>query len=95
MFGTGFRGALADDAAFVAEQLAAWDGPTVAVDIPSGVDGLTRRWSSGPAVRATRTVTFAGAQSRGWCSSPGVRTPGRSWSPTSGSTSGPGRTPDW
>jgi len=58
MFGTGFRGALAGDAAFVAEQLAAWDGPTVAVDIPSGVDGL-RGLALGPSVRATRTVTFA------------------------------------
>jgi ADP-dependent NAD(P)H-hydrate dehydratase / NAD(P)H-hydrate epimerase len=58
MFGTGFRGALAGDAAFVAEQLAAWDGPTVAVDIPSGVDGL-RGLALGPIVRATRTVTFA------------------------------------
>jgi NAD(P)H-hydrate epimerase len=58
MYGTGFRGALEGNAAFVVEQLAAWDGPTVAVDIPSGVDGL-RGLALGPAVRATRTVTFA------------------------------------
>ena len=73
MFGTGFRGALADDAAFVAGQLAAWDGPTVAVDIPSGVDGL-RGLVLGPTVRATRTVTFAARK-------PGVVfEPGRSYS---------------
>jgi ADP-dependent NAD(P)H-hydrate dehydratase / NAD(P)H-hydrate epimerase len=58
MYGTGFRGALEGDAAFVAEALAAWGGPTVAVDIPSGVDGL-RGSAFGAAVRATRTVTFA------------------------------------
>ena len=73
MFGTGFRGALADDAAFVARELAAWDGPTVAVDIPSGVDGL-RGLVLGPTVRATRTVTFAARK-------PGVVfEPGRSYS---------------
>ena len=91
MFGTGFRGALEGDAALVAEQLAAWDGPTVAVDIPSGVDGLrglvarahrARRPARSPSPRASPV----------WCSSPGARTPARSWSPTSGSTSGPGRT---
>src|SRR4051794_23392044 len=72
MYGTGFRGALAGDAAFVAEQLAEWDGPTVSVDIPSGVDGL-RGLTFGPAVRATRTVTFAARK-------PGlVFEPGRSY----------------
>ncbi len=35
-----------------------WRGLTVAVDIPSGIDGLTGL-ASGPAVRADRTVTFA------------------------------------
>ena len=58
MFGTGFRGTLEGDAAWVVEQLAGFDGEVVAVDIPSGVDGLTGSvW--GPVVRATRTVTFA------------------------------------
>jgi NAD(P)H-hydrate epimerase len=58
MYGTGFRGALEGDAAWVVEQLAARSGEVVAVDIPSGVDGLTgSAW--GPVVRATRTVTFA------------------------------------
>jgi NAD(P)H-hydrate epimerase len=58
MFGTGFRGALEGDAAWVVEQLDTTSVPVVAVDIPSGVDGLTGS-ARGPAVRATRTVTFA------------------------------------
>ena len=58
MYGTGFRGTLDGDAAWVAERLRAWGGPTIAVDIPSGVDGL-RGLTFGPVVHATRTVTFA------------------------------------
>jgi NAD(P)H-hydrate epimerase len=58
MYGTGFRGTLEGDAAWIAERLRAWGGPTVAVDIPSGVDGL-RGATSGPVVDATVTVTFA------------------------------------
>ena len=58
MYGTGFRGELRDDAAFVAEQFDAFAGPAVAVDIPSGIDGLTGE-ARGVAVRATSTVTFA------------------------------------
>ena len=58
MYGTGLRDALRDDAAWVAEQLAGWSGVVVAVDIPSGVDGLTGA-VPGWAVRADRTVTFA------------------------------------
>ncbi len=58
MYGTGFRGALGGDAAWIAERLHTWGGPTVAVDIPSGVDGLCGL-TSGSAVRASRTVTFA------------------------------------
>ena len=58
MYGTGFRGTLEGDAAWLVEQLDDFDGEVVAVDIPSGVDGLTGTvW--GPVVRATRTVTFA------------------------------------
>jgi ADP-dependent NAD(P)H-hydrate dehydratase / NAD(P)H-hydrate epimerase len=56
MYGTGFTGRLegvaADVAAASAEQL------TVAVDIPSGVDGRTGA-ADGPAVQAAATVTFA------------------------------------
>jgi NAD(P)H-hydrate epimerase len=58
MYGTGFRGALDGDAAWVVEQVAAWSGAVVAVDVPSGVDGLTGA-VGGPVVAATRTVTFA------------------------------------
>jgi NAD(P)H-hydrate epimerase len=58
MYGTGFRGALEGDAAWVVEQLADWPGEIVAVDIPSGVDGSTGL-AFGPVVQATRTVTFA------------------------------------
>jgi NAD(P)H-hydrate epimerase len=58
MYGTGFRGTLDGDAAWIVEQLDGFDGEVIAVDIPSGVDGLTGTvW--GPVVRATRTVTFA------------------------------------
>src|SRR5262249_5941114 len=57
MFGTGFRGALEGDAAWLAEQ--ARHVPRVlAVDIPSGVDGSTGG-VHGTAVRADATVTFA------------------------------------
>ena len=58
MYGTGFRGSLEGDAAWVAEQLDAWNGEVVAVDIPSGIDGLTGL-AHGPVVRAARTVAFA------------------------------------
>ena len=58
MYGTGFRGALEGDAAWFADQLGTWGGPVIAVDIPSGVDGLTGA-VQGTAVRATTTVTFA------------------------------------
>jgi NAD(P)H-hydrate epimerase len=58
MYGTGFKGELRDDAAFVAEMFDAFAGPVVAVDIPSGIDGLTGE-ARGVAVRATSTVTFA------------------------------------
>lgn len=58
MFGTGMRGALRDDAVRVADELAAASCDTVAVDIPSGVDGLTGDYE-GTAVRADATVTFA------------------------------------
>ncbi|MEX0664036.1 MAG: NAD(P)H-hydrate dehydratase [Acidimicrobiia bacterium] len=56
MFGTGFRGALEGDAALVAQR--SRDVPTIAVDIPSGVDGMTGA-VEGDAVHAIATVTFA------------------------------------
>ena len=56
MYGTGFTGALDGAAGAVAARSA--DLPTVAVDIPSGVDGQTGA-TSGAAVDAVATVTFA------------------------------------
>src|SRR5215475_2728426 len=50
-YGTGFRGEYAPPDPGGA--------PVLAVDIPSGVDGLTGRAAEGGAVRADRTVTFA------------------------------------
>jgi hydroxyethylthiazole kinase-like uncharacterized protein yjeF len=57
MFGTGFRGALEGDPAWLAEE-ATRVRRVLAVDIPSGVDGLTGA-VLGAAVRAHATVTFA------------------------------------
>ncbi len=58
MFGTGFRGPLEGDAAFVAEAMSAAACPVLAVDIPSGVDGLTGA-VRGPALAAVTTVCLA------------------------------------
>jgi len=63
MFGTGFRGALEGAAIVVARASSAL--PTVAVDIPSGVDGATGA-IAGDAVRADRTVTFAATKPGLW-----------------------------
>ena len=57
MFGTGFRGALEGDAAWLADE-AAHAARVLAVDIPSGVDGLTGA-VHGPVVRAQATICFA------------------------------------
>ena len=67
MYGTGFSGTLDGIAAAVAERSAGI--LTVAVDIPSGVDGATGA-TEGPAVSATSTVTFA-ARKPGTCFEPG------------------------
>src|ERR1700674_3398021 len=56
MYGTGFAGTLDGTAAAVATRSA--DLATVAVDIPSGIDGHTGA-ESGMAVQADATVTFA------------------------------------
>jgi len=74
MFGTGFHGALDGDAAWIAEQTHRRSvGPhtfkVVAVDIPSGVHGLTGE-TLGTSVSADRTVTF-GALKPGLLSEPG------------------------
>ena len=71
MYGTGFRGALEGDALWAAETMRETGVPTIAVDIPSGVDGLTGA-VTGTAVMAERTVAFAALK-------PGlVQEPGRS-----------------
>jgi hydroxyethylthiazole kinase-like uncharacterized protein yjeF len=67
MYGTGFKGALEGDAAWVARAV---DGvPVFAIDIPSGVDGLTGAVPD-EAVRADKTVTF-GALKPGLLFEPG------------------------
>lgn len=69
MYGTGFRGALDGDALAVCEAFAGFAGPVVAIDVPSGVDGLTGA-AAGRAVRADWTVSFAAAKP-GLCFEPG------------------------
>ncbi len=60
MYGTGFQGRLDGDAAWFVEALVASAPPVVAVDIPSGVDGLTGAFDpDGGAVVADVTVAFA------------------------------------
>lgn len=58
MYGIGFRGVLEGEAAWVAQSFSESGLPVVAVDIPSGVDGLTGE-VRGAAVQATTTVCFA------------------------------------
>ena len=67
MYGTGLRSPLDGAAALVARR--SREIPTVAVDIPSGVDGATGA-VVGDAVQAVVTVTFA-ARKRGHCFEPG------------------------
>src|SRR5262249_42159704 len=75
MFGTGFKGALEGDAAWFAESADRSDrceAQTIAIDIPSGVNGLTGE-IEGEAVWAHETVCFAALK-------PGlVFQPGRSY----------------
>ena len=60
MYGTGFRGALQGDAEWVTWELRGGGVPVVAIDIPSGIDGLTGDFdAAGGAVQADHTVTFA------------------------------------
>jgi NAD(P)H-hydrate epimerase len=68
MFGTGFRGALEGTALALAEgvrEYGARGRPVIAVDIPSGVDGLTGE-TRGPAIAADHTVTFAAPKPGVW-----------------------------
>ena len=75
MFGTGFRGALDGDGARVARAFVEAARPTLAVDIPSGVDGATGD-VRGEAVQATSTLTFA-ARKPGLLFEPGRTRAGR------------------
>ena len=67
MYGTGFTGALDGVAAYVARRSIGIT--TVAIDVPSGVDGLTGL-APGDVVHAHSTVTFA-ARKPGVCFEPG------------------------
>jgi ADP-dependent NAD(P)H-hydrate dehydratase / NAD(P)H-hydrate epimerase len=61
VFGTGFRGVPEDEWGSAIEVLNGSVAPVVAVDIPSGVNGLTGA-VDGDAVRADITVTFGAAK---------------------------------
>jgi len=61
IFGTGFRGVPEDEWAAAIEGVNAGAAPVIAVDIPSGVDGLTGA-VDGDAVQADLTVTFGAAK---------------------------------
>lgn len=72
MYGTGFRGSLTGDARAVAEMFGGSGVRTLAVDIPSGVDGATGAVAD-IAVHATETVCLQALK-------PGLLfEPGRSW----------------
>jgi len=57
LFGAGLARPLDGTAATVVEAMNAMDAPVLAVDVPSGLDGITGL-ATGPVVRANRTVTF-------------------------------------
>ena len=63
LFGTGFRGVAEGDAANTIEAINRHPAPTVAVDIPSGVDGAMGA-ARGPVIKAHTTVAI-GAQKLG------------------------------
>lgn len=70
LLGTGFKGSLRDPMAEAVELVNASGLPVLAVDIPSGVDGLTGQ-VGGPAIRARTTVTM-GALKTGLVLLPGA-----------------------
>lgn len=57
LFGAGLTRALDADAAAAVSAINASGTPVLAVDVPSGLDGTTGE-AAGPAVQASRTVTF-------------------------------------
>ena len=62
MYGTGFRGTLDGDAAWVVDQLGQYDGEVIAVDIPSGVDGRTGTVSADLKIVEARSFSAAAAR---------------------------------
>ncbi len=75
LFGTGFRGPATGLPAAAIEAMRGFEGPVVAADIPSGVEGASGA-VTGPAVAATVTVTF-GALKPGVAFLPGATLAGR------------------
>ncbi|MEX2586947.1 MAG: NAD(P)H-hydrate dehydratase [Actinomycetota bacterium] len=75
MVGTGFSGTLRGRLAEAVEVVGASGVPVLAVDIPSGVDGLTGQ-VAGPAIKAQATVTMA-ALKPGLVLQPGAEHAGR------------------
>jgi hydroxyethylthiazole kinase-like uncharacterized protein yjeF len=71
LLGTGFSGEPHGAVGEAIAALAAWDGPVVAADVPSGVDASTGE-VAGAAVRAVATATFAASKPGLWIN------PGRS-----------------
>ncbi len=57
LYGAGFSGALSGDDAQAAEMVRSAGAPVIAVDLPSGVSGLTGR-AEGDCFEAAHTVTF-------------------------------------
>src|SRR5262245_17788293 len=77
MFGTGFRAALAGDAAWIVGAVRDAGIAVLAIDIPSGVDGTTGLVAEGAdAVQAHATLTFA-ARKPGLLFEPGRSHAGR------------------
>jgi len=70
LFGTGLARELAGVSASVVERMNAANKPTLALDLPSGIDADTGV-PCGVAVRASVTVTFAGLK-RGLCTPQGM-----------------------
>lgn len=75
LLGTGFTGSIRGRPAEAVEVIRASGAPVLAVDIPSGVDGLTGQ-VGGPAVQARATVTM-GALKAGLVLQPGAELAGK------------------
>ena len=71
IFGTGFKGVLANGFDIIVKKINSLDKPVIAVDIPSGLDCDSGE-ALGAAVKAIATVTFAAAK-KGFFSNPQSR----------------------